>query len=132
MRKDRLCTTILSLVILMSFCGTAMAQMILFASSTFKSSAVTLNSSGTATFSATATKKCNLIKVDSCTLQIKIGISWVDAKALATPVSATNCYTYQKTKSYGSEMTSGKTYRIKAVFNADGETVTCYSSGMTY
>jgi len=132
MCKTKLFLSILSVTMILCLCGTAMAQIALFANSTFKSSSVSLNSSGTATFSAATRIKCNSIKVNSSTLQVKSGSSWSDAKALTVPAAATNCSSYQKTKSYGSDMTSGKTYRIKAVFNADGETVTCYSGEISY
>jgi hypothetical protein len=132
MCRVKTATFILSLVMLLCFCGTAMAQMVTFASSTFRTSSVGFSSAGKATFSATTTKNCASIKVSSCTLQVKSGSSWNDAKLLTAPAGDTNCSSYYATKSYGSDLTSGKTYRLKAVFNADGNTVTCYSGEISY
>lgn len=132
MRKTKLLATILSVIMLLCFCGSAVAQIVLFSNSTFRAYSVSLNSSGKATFSATTTKTCASIKVSSCTLQVKSGSDWTDSKTLTAPAGVTDCSSIYVTKSYASDLTSGKTYRLKAVFNADGGTVTCYSGEISY
>lgn len=132
MRKPKLFSIVLSLAVMLCLCGTAMAEYTVFANASFKTSSVKFSSAGKATFSATTISKCASIKVSSCTLQVKSGSDWTDSKALTTPAGVTDCSSIYVTKSYASDLTSGKTYRLKAVFNADGGTVTCYSGEISY
>lgn len=97
------------------------------ANSAFSSTEVIFSSSMFAEFSALTTKSYPKITV-SVTLQRKEGSSWVNERALPAPTfEASNTTTWGTSKSYSSYGTTGETYRLKAVFNADGVTATAYS-----
>ena len=73
------------------------------------------------------------LKMTSCILQIKTGSVWVDSMTLTAPSKvATNTSRYSAAKDYSSSCSSGNTYRIKAVFDADGHTKTAYSNSISY
>lgn len=97
------------------------------ANSAFSSTEVIFTSSMFAEFSALTTKSYPKITV-SVTLQRKEGSSWVNERALPAPTfAASNTTTWGTSKSYSSYGTVGETYRLKAVFNAEGVTATAYS-----
>lgn len=132
MRNSKLISIVLSIILLCSICGSALAEYIIFASPSFKIYTVSLSSAGSASFYATTTTTSASLKVSSCTLQTKSGSSWSDSKTLSTPAGKTNTNLLRVSKDYSSSMSSGNTYRIKAVFNADGNTVTAYSGEIAY
>lgn len=101
------------------------------ANTAFSSTEVALSSSMYADFFALTTKSYSKITV-SVTLQRKEGSSWVYDRSLPAPVfPSSNTNTWAVSKDYSSYGTSGKTYRIKAVFNAEGVTATAYSVSRT-
>lgn len=103
-----------------------------FANAMFKSASVTMKSSGAATFRATTDKIVNSLSVASVTLQVKSESSWNTDTSLTEPSTvASNTNTYSSTANYSSELKSGRTYRLKANFNADGNSITKYSSEVT-
>lgn len=117
-----LCAVSLVLCISMSsaFAGTQ-------ANSAFSSTEVIFTSSMFAEFSALTTKSYPKITV-SVTLQRKEGTSWVNERPLPAPTfAASNTTTWGTTKNYSSYGTVGETYRLKAIFNAEGVTTTAYS-----
>lgn len=133
-RKQNFLLITLSLMLIFSFSVVSVqaTEIRPFASTAFKKSSISLSTSGNATFSATVDIICDSISVSGCTLQQKSGTKWVDAKSLTPPDSMSNTFVYSKSKDYSSSMTSGKTYRIKATFNADGTTLTKYSGSINY
>lgn len=96
----------------------------------FIRASVSLNSSMTATFSA-STNESTTISVVSCSLQKKENGAWKGAGSLTAPGSSTGT-SYKKEKSYASSCTSGETYRVVATFKAGTESLTRYSNEVTY
>ena len=97
------------------------------ANSAFSSTEVIFTSSMYAEFFAFTTKSYPKITV-AVTLQRKEGSSWVNERTLPAPVfTSSNTTTWGTSKSYSSYGTVGETYRLKAVFNAEGITTTAYS-----
>lgn len=98
------------------------------ASVAFKMTSIALTTSLYAEFRATTNRDYSTIKVSSCILQEMDGDDVVDSITLTPPsTTATNTDLFVASADYESEGTSGKSYRIKAVFWADGYTVTGYS-----
>ncbi|MEG1358288.1 MAG: hypothetical protein RSE23_01360 [Clostridia bacterium] len=122
------------LTLMMWLLNTAFANGILpFADSVFTSAGVSLSNQIDAIYSAKTKAKSSEIIVSSCTLQIKDGSRWVDSTSLTAPSTvAKNTISYKATGSYSSSCTSGNTYRIKAVFDADGHQLTRYSNEVAY
>ena len=97
------------------------------ANSAFSSTEVALSASMYADFTALTTRDYPKITV-SVTLQRKDGSSWIDDRDLPAPVfAASNTAVWGASKDYSDYGTSGETYRIKAVFDAEGVTATAYS-----
>lgn len=124
--NKRICTVLCAVALVLcmslssSFAGTR-------ANPAFSSTEVIFTSSMFAEFSALTTKSYPKITV-SVTLQRKEGSSWVNERALPAPTfAASNTTTWGTSKSYSSYGTVGETYRLKAVFNAEGVTATAYS-----
>ena len=93
------------------------------ANSAFSSTEVALSASMYADFTALTTRDYPKI-----TLQRKDGSSWIDDRDLPAPVfAASNTAVWGASKDYSDYGTSGETYRIKAVFDAEGVTATAYS-----
>ena len=103
-----------------------------FASYVFASADVSLNSNKSGVFNAT-TIYATSVSVTSCTLQRKDGSKWIDVGSLTPPShTSSNSYSFSAIANYSSSLINGNTYRITAVFSADGETVTRTSSQRTY
>lgn len=103
-----------------------------FASYVFASADVSLNSNKSGIFNAT-TIYATSVSVTSCTLERKDGSKWVDVGSLTPPShTSSNSYSFSAIANYSSSLINGNTYRITAVFSADGETVTRTSSQRTY
>lgn len=132
MKKTVAIVVIICLLISSVVTAIAEAGITPYSDECFRSAKVTINSSGKAAFTATLKQRCNIIKISSCTLQKRVGESWVFDKTLSVPVSVSNTTRYSKSKDYSSDMTSGVSYRIVAVFNADGNTITITSGAITY
>lgn len=130
MRK-LICLVMVLVTALTAVVWTASAEISPLSSEVFHRASVSC-SSGTATFSARVNIQCSSISVTSCTLQKFENGSWVFAATLATPESKSNTYTYFTTKDYSSSMSTGVTYRIKATFEAGGDSVTTTSKSFTY
>ena len=119
---------VLSLVIV----PVAVAAIEPLASDIFASADVSLNSNKRAIFNAT-TNYSSSVSVISCTLQKKDGTKWVNAGSLTPPShTSSNSYSFSAIANCSSSLINGNTYRIIAVFSADGETVTRTSSQRTY
>ncbi len=109
----------------------ARAEMKPLSSESFRLVNVKLQSTCQATFTAT-THYRTTIKINSCILQKKVGNIWTFDQSLSCPPSSSNVIRYSEKMDYSGKMTIGNTYRIVAVFNADGETRTATSDGITY
>lgn len=84
---------------------------------------------GYTVFSAFTTYIADRIAVASCSLQVENGDSWETIQYLNPPgYVAMNTVTYSAEKTFSLNCESGKNYRIKAVFSADGHTVVRYSN----
>lgn len=99
----------------------------------YSDASVAFNSKGKAVFSAITTFKFSELSVTSCTLQVKEGNTWTHDATLTPPSHvAKDRFSYSAEKTYSLSCTSGKTYRLKAVFNADGHTITKYSNEVKF
>lgn len=104
-----------------------------FADTVFSSAEVSLSTKMNASFTARTKSSKAEIKVTECVLQIKSGGTWRDEVSLTPPSKiATNTGRYSAAKDYSSSCSSGNTYRIKAIFDADGHTKTAYSNSVSY
>lgn len=80
-------------------------------------------------FSAFTTYVADRIAVASCSLQVEDGSFREMIQYLNPPgYVAMNTVTYSAEKTFSLNCESGKNYRIKAVFSADGHTVVRYSN----
>jgi len=96
------------------------------------SASIILPSSMNTTFTLTARNFCD-ISVYSVKLEVKNSNgTWSFVSWLSSPAGATNVVFYNSNKNYVSSCTKGKTYRISATFDADGETVSRTSNEATY
>ncbi len=126
--------TILIIVILITLQIGAMqakAEMKPLTSEIYQNANAELLSTGKATFKAAIQYRAT-INVSSCILQKKVGNTWVFDQSLSCPPSMSNTLRYSKTMDYSAKLTIGTTYRIVAVFDADGETKTVTSNEMAY
>ena len=125
-----------------SIVGIALVLILLFSAFTVQAFAranahideasILLNSSMSATFSCSTRAKYN-ISVGSVQLEVKNSNgTWSFVKNLSAPPSASNVSNYTKVMNYSSSCTSGKTYRIKAVFYAGTESVSRISAEKKY
>ncbi len=102
------------------------------ASPVFDSGYVMIGSDLFAEFGASALVQCSSIYVSSCSLQEMNGNTVVRTITLTPPSTrVTNAYDFTAWKSYAGSGTSGKRYRIKAVFYGNGYTITRYSNIVT-
>lgn len=132
MKKILLRTIILSTIMAVLSVSISMAAVEPRAHDTFQKATVALTSSKIVMFSATTVVEAASIQVTSCTLQKKAGTVWVFSGALTPPsYIASNANTYGASVDYSSSISTG-TYRIKAVFSADGETITSTSNEKTF
>ena len=102
------------------------------ASEVFESAYVMTGSDLYTEFGASTRRNVPSIYVSSCTLQEMDKNDKVVASKSLTPPSdkAVNASDFVAWKTFSG--TSGKRYRIKAVFSAGGETMTCYSTIVEY
>lgn len=99
----------------------------------YSDASIAFNTKGNAVFSCTTTFQFEELKVTDCKLQVKGLFSWSDAGSLPSPSHiAKNRYNYDYQQDYSSYLTSGKTYRIVATFNADGHEITKTSGSAKY
>lgn len=97
-----------------------------------KSASIRLSTSMSADFICSTRSFAN-ISVYSVTLEVKNSNgTWSSAGSLSSPSGATDALSLNSKSSYSSSCTKGKTYRIKATFDADGETVSRTSNEATY
>lgn len=111
--------------------GQAEATMNPLSSETFRIAKATFFASGSVIFTATTRHRAT-VKVNSCILQKKEGNNWVFDQSLSCPPSVSNVTRYSKNMDYSAKLTIGTTYRVVAVFDAEGETRTATSDGITY
>ena len=129
----RITGLLLCLMMLLSIVHATAAIVTPMADPVFARTSVSINSSMSSTFSATTQLVCDSISVTSCTLQVKNGSTWSNVGSVTPPsTEAKNTTVYVAVKSYSSSCTSGKTYRLVAVFTADGHSLTSYSNQVTY
>ena len=123
-----------TILILMLFANCAFAAMVTpYADTIFSSARVSLSTKMNASFTAQTKAMQSEIKVTECVLQVKNGTDWNESTTLIAPSKvATNTSRYSAAKDYSSNCSSGNTYRIKAVFDADGYTKTVYSNSVSY
>lgn len=122
----------LTIVTVTLFCVVAIAEALPLSSTHFNSVTILFYASGSATFSASLKKKCSSVGVSSCTLEKKDGNNWTFESMLPTPNSKTDTSFYAASQDYSAHLTSGVTYRLVVVYEADGEQVTKTSSSITY
>lgn len=116
-------TIVLILAALLASIPSASAQ--IDASEVFESGYVMLGSDLFVQFGAATRFDCKKIYVSSCTLQeMDSNDNVVSTTNLTPPSTAVKGNTFTAFADYGSKGTSGKRYRIQAVFNADGATIT--------
>lgn len=122
------------LVILLFAMGVvvASAEVLPLSSTSFRDVKIAFGSTGNATFSASLDHRCATISVTSCVLEKMVGGIWEFDEALSCPESVNNAMRYTKVKNYSSSLITGVSYRIIAVFDADGETMTVTSGTITY
>lgn len=125
--------SVLSIFVLIAILtSTIPALALIDANKNIAGAGITLNSSMNARFECSANDDYN-ISVYSVKLEVKnTNGTWSSAGSLSSPPSASNTSNYTKSVNYASSCTKGKTYRIKATFDADGETVNRTSNEMTY
>ena len=129
----RVMVSIISLVFVLSIVCVATAEMQPFANQYFYEASVAFNNQGKSVFTATTTFQFNNLSVTSCVLQMKSGNTWINSQTLTPPsTTASQRYTYSAEKTYSLNCVSGKTYRLKAIFNADGHTITRYSNEVRF
>ena len=125
----RVSVSIVLLVFVLSIFGVAAAEMQPFANQYFYEASVALNNQGKSVFTATTTFQFNNLSVTSCVLQVKSGNTWINCQTLTPPSTVASLrYTYSAEKTYSLNCVSGKIYRLKAIFDADGHTITRYSN----
>lgn len=135
MKHTRIPVCILSLIVLITAIGLPVLAdgIVPFADDIFLSASVSLSTEKKATFTAKTLVSASSIKVTSCTLEKQVGSEWVYVKDLTPPsTEAKNTVSYSASVGYSSNIPSGGPYRVKAVFNADGHTVTKPSAGRTF
>ena len=110
----------------------AMACISPASSNVFKSASINAASTGTVTFSAEAKKLCNSINIAGCSLDRLDDGKWVFVASLSVPVSKANTLRYSASMNYSSSLVHGNTYRFRATFSADGETLTRISASIAY
>ncbi len=121
---------ILFLVTIMTFMviSTAMAENVVpYAHPIFDLTAVMLSNNLMAGFDAQTSKDCD-IYVQSVILEKKIDGEWKFVKSLTAPDKKVNGYMYSTTKDYSRNISGSGTFRLNAVFNADGYTLGCPSN----
>lgn len=130
MSKNTLCRMLGLVLALLLFVNCALANGALpRADAVFSSTEISLSTKMNASFTAQTKVKASEIKVT----EIKDGSKWVDDGDLPPPSkNATDTTRYTASKDYSGDCTSGNTYRIKAVFDADGHTITAYSNSVNY
>lgn len=101
-----------------------------YADEVFNKNTVSLSADKKATFKAETMENVE-ITVTSCTLQKKSGSEWVYFKSLTPPDGAYQKY-YSDKSDYSGSIPDGGPYRLKALFYADGRTVTAYSGERTF
>lgn len=127
----RFVAVLLSMIMLLCVAIPALAN--INANQYYSDASIAFNTKGNAVFSCTTTFQFSELKVTNCKLQVKGLLSWSDAGSLPAPsYIAKNRYNYDYQMDYSSYLTSGKTYRIVATFNADGHTITKTSGSAKY
>lgn len=130
--KNRFLAVCIACVLVLSLTWTVAYALELRASPVFESGYVMTGRDLFTEFGASAHKICKEIYVSSCTLQEMDSNGNVIASTSLTPPSdvAKDMSNFTAWATYSG--TSGKRYRIKAVFTADGYTITRYSKIVTY
>jgi hypothetical protein len=124
-------TLLVTILLLVStlICSASAAEVQPQANLYFASASVAFDTRGYTVFSAFTTYVADRIAVASCSLQVEDGDSWETIQYLNPPgYVAMNTVTYSAEKTFSLNCESGKNYRIKAVFSADGHTVVRYSN----
>ena len=120
---------IVLIIILLNTCAAFAATE---ADSVFSWTSATLTTQKKLSFSLRTIQVCDEIRIDSCVLQKKVGGDWAYDATLTPPsYVAENKAQYVTTVNYSAQIGSG-TYRIIYQANADGHTVTRYSTSRTF
>lgn len=123
-----------SFILILLTCNTAWAKTIMpIADTEFDVTTVFLKSSKEVTFRATTYDEKTALAITTCTLERKNDDgTWSTVRSLPAPGTvARNDFSFLVTVDYSSYIGSG-TYRIKAIFSADGHTVTVRSNERTF
>ena len=121
---------VLALTAFMAFSLSAIAQ--IDASQVFESGYVMLDTDLFVEFGAATRYSCDEIYVSSCKLQeMDSSGNVVSSKSLTAPSTVVKGSTFTAFGDYGGKGTSGKRYRVQAVFYADGATITRTSGTVT-
>ena len=132
MKRWIACVIICALLSVTISCAVATSEVSCFSSDTFFSVSVQPTASGVVAFNARLKLKCSSISVTTCTLEKLEDGSWKFVKSLSTPEVKTNTNRYSASKDYSSSLASGNTYRFKATFSANGETLSQTSPALNY
>ncbi len=128
--KNKATLTILILTVILATILPAIAA--IEANPHIDSAGISLNSSMRARFDCSASDYYD-ISVYSVTLYKRnANGTWSYAGSLPAPPSAQNTSSYTKSVNYATYCTHGNTYRISAIFDASGETVSRTSNAMPY
>ena len=132
MKRISVCMLALIMIVTLT-CSAGAVEIQPFANEYYASASVAFNDEGETVFSALTTFQFNTLSVTSCVLQIKNGSSWSTSVVLTPPAHiARNRYSYLAQVNYADSCEPGNIYRIKAVFDADGHTITKYSIGVDF
>ena len=102
------------------------------ADAVFTSASITLSGSGNCTYRAATNTDADRIEITAVYLFKKVNGVWECAGSLPIPsYVATNTSTYSATINYYAYMGTG-TYRVQAMFNADGHEAYRYSNGVDF
>lgn len=130
MRKVKTCLFIFCLMSVMVFVvsTTVMAENVVpYAHPIFDLTSVMLSNNLMAGFNVQTSRDCD-IYVQSVSLQQKEDGKWKRVSSLTLPDKEVYGKRYATTIDYSDEITGSGTYRIYAVFNADGYTLGCPSN----
>lgn len=135
MKKNAFCAVVIGVTFLIGLLGcspSAAAQ--IRASRVFEGGYVMADTSLYVEFGASAHIYCEKIYVSSCTLQeVDVEGNVISSKALTPPSTvAKNAFEFTASASYKDKGVSGKSYQVKAVFWAEGETITRTSVPVTF
>lgn len=97
----------------------------------FTSATISLSSSGVCTFRASTYADADRIEITAVYLFKKTNGVWECVKSLPRPTSVSSGSSYLAVMDYGAYIGTG-TFRVQAMFNADGHEAYRYSNGVDF